>query len=94
MQLILNRLVENCSSNVEGVKLLNALEDAWEANDTILIVANENAALSSSFLNSSIGAFIEKYGLDVFRSKIKFKGSKTQFGILSTYIKKHTELCS
>jgi len=92
MLITLNNIVENCSSNLQGVKLFNALDCAVKTNDEIIIVVDNNCSLSSSFLNSSIGSFLEKYGVDIFKSKIKFKGSKNQFNRVSEYLNKFSAL--
>ncbi|MFD0989109.1 STAS-like domain-containing protein [Mariniflexile jejuense] len=48
--------------------------------------------MSSSFLNTSISQFLDKYGLNSFKQTVKFKGSKNQFSRLSYYINKHSSL--
>ncbi|WP_034893777.1 STAS-like domain-containing protein [Gillisia sp. Hel_I_29] len=94
MLITLNSLVDNCSSNSQGVKLFNALDSAVHKNNEIIIVVDNNCSLSSSFLNSSIGSFLEKYGIDLFKSKVKFKGSKNQFNRISEYLNKFSNLYS
>lgn len=89
MKLItLNHIVDNCSSNVEGVKFFNALDSAIKVDNEVIIVVDNDSALSSSFLNSSIGMFVEKYGIEFFKKNIKFQGSKNQFGRISNYLNK------
>ncbi len=93
MKLItLNNIVDNCSSNVEGVKFFNALDNAFKVDNKVIIVVDNNSSLSSSFLNSSIGMFVEKYGIDFFKENIKFQGSKNQFTRISNYLNKFSSL--
>lgn len=94
MLITLNSLVDNCSSNSQGVKLFKALDSAVKNNDEVIIVVDNNCSLSSSFLNSSIGSFLEKYGIDLFKSKVKFKGSKNQFNRVSEYLNKFSAVYS
>lgn len=91
MFLVLSDLVDDSSSNTEGLKLFYALEKNINEKEIILVVNNE-MALSSSFLNSSIGYFIESYGVEKFKHLIKVRGSKTQFGRILNYIEKFSSL--
>ena len=90
MELILKELVNNYNSNEEGMKLFGELKKAVETDCLLILAVDSEAAMSSSFLNSSIGLFLETFGLETFRRLIKFKGSKNQFERLATYIQKYT----
>jgi len=89
--LVLNDVVRNSSSNIEGEKLFILLQAALEKKQkTILCVGNQDS-LSSSFLNSSIGLYLDNYGLKKFKNNISFKGNKNQFSRLSRYISLYSE---
>jgi len=88
---ILNNIVNDTSSNSEGEKLFNVLESSIKQNQEVVLNIGPEEALSSSFLNSSIGRILELYGLDKFKSLFKFKGSLNQFERLSKYIKHYSE---
>jgi hypothetical protein len=90
--LILKNLVINTSSNTEGVVLFNELKDAYLHKEIITLDIDGNLSLSSSFLNSSIGSFLEMYGLTEFKSIVKFRGPKSQFEKISEYINNYSEL--
>lgn len=90
--LILNDLVNNSSSVEEGIVLFNKLKKAYLDKTIVLLEVDSNLSLSSSFLNASVGAFLDDYGLDNFKRTVKFKGSKTQFHRLSRYIESYKEL--
>lgn len=92
MLLVLNDIVSDSSSNSEGLKLFKALENAIEFNNEVILVVNNSSSLSSSFLNSSIGNFLETYGVDYFKQNVKISGSKTQFERISNYLKKFNSL--
>lgn len=87
--LILKNIVKNSSSNEEGVILFNALQDAHLNGELLLLEVDSNLSMSSSFLNTSIGVFLDKYGFSSFKETVKFKGSKTQFLRLNNYISKY-----
>ncbi|GAA5224676.1 STAS-like domain-containing protein [Membranihabitans marinus] len=90
--LILKDVVINSSSNEEGTVLFEKLEEAYLSNNPLILQVGSDMSMSSSFLNTSIGLFLEKYGLDNFKKTVKFKGSKNQFLRLSDYIDKFNEL--
>lgn len=87
MQLVLSNVVQSYSSNDDGLVLYNELEKHAATDEEIMLVVANEVAFSSSFLNSSIGLFLEKYGIETFRKKIKFKGNRNQFERLGQYIK-------
>lgn len=88
---ILKNLVADTSSNRSGLILFNAIENT-DKNDIVILEIDNRMSLSSSFLNSSIGSYIEKYGLKEFKRKVKFKGNKNQFARISNYIEKFSML--
>lgn len=90
INLILREIVENSGSNREGTKLFAYLKAAHLNKEQVLLNVDNELSLSSSFLNTSVGLFLEEYGLDNFRNTVKFKGSKPQFERLANYIQKFT----
>lgn len=89
--LILKDLVKDSSSNEQGTVLFESLKVAYLSGTTVVLQVDD-LAMSSSFLNTSIGQFLENYGFDSFRKTVKFKGSKSQFLRLSNYIEKYKNL--
>lgn len=90
--LVLSNFVNNTSSNEEGDKLFIALNELLHDNEGIIIVVDHNSALASSFLNSSIGQFLDRYGFELFQQRIKFQGNKNQFSKLKNYISEYRKL--
>jgi len=90
--LILKDIVKNSSSNEQGMILYNYLQNAFLNKDTLVLYVDSDMSMSSSFLNSSIGLFLDNYGLDSFQETVKFKGSKNQFSRLADYITKYNSL--
>ncbi|MBW8242507.1 STAS-like domain-containing protein [Muricauda oceani] len=90
--LILKDLVKNSSSVDEGFVLFDHLKNAYLNGEVILLEVDSDLALSSSFLNSSIGAFLDDFGFTNFQKTVKFKGSKNQFERLKSYVEKYRGL--
>lgn len=90
--LILKDLVKGTSSNEQGLVLFESLKNAYLSNTSLILQVDSDLPISSSFLNTSIGLFLETYGLDSFKKTVKFKGSKSQFTRLANYIDKYKNL--
>ncbi len=90
--LTLKNIVKDTGSNEQGMILFGYLENAFLNKETLILHVDTDLSMSSSFLNSSIGQFLDKYGLDSFKQTVKYKGSKNQFSRLSGYIKKYSSL--
>jgi len=90
--LILKNIVKNSSSNEQGVILFDSLQNAYLNKRPIILFVDSDLSMSSSFLNSSIGMFLDKYGLSNFKETVKFRGSRNQFSRLSDYITKYNNI--
>lgn len=62
--IIVSEIVHGTSTNVEALPLFYAMDKAILDGDIINISLKDCPAMSSSFLNSSIGALFEKHGFD------------------------------
>jgi len=90
--LVLKNIVKNTSSNEQGMILFDFFQNAYLNKDSLILQVDSDLSMSSSFLNTSIGQFLDKYGLESFKRTVKFKGSKNQFSRLSYYITKFSSL--
>ncbi len=90
--LVLKNIVKNSSSNEQGMILFDSLQDAYLSKHPLILYVDSDLSMSSSFLNTSIGQFLDKYGLDSFKQTVKFKGSKNQFLRLLDYVNKYSSL--
>lgn len=90
--LILKDIVQNSSSNNQGAVLFDYLNNAFVNGESLILEVSSDLSMSSSFLNTSIGCFLDKYGIMSFKKTVKFKGSKNQFSRLSHYIKSYSEI--
>lgn len=88
----LNTLVPDLSSNASGFKLFILLDQSFSNSETVILHVNNDSSISSSFLNSSIGSFIEKHGLNALKSSIKFKGTRTQYDRFVSYINSYSKI--
>ncbi|MCR9226638.1 MAG: hypothetical protein NXH90_04345 [Flavobacteriaceae bacterium] len=85
----LNSITSNTSTNIDGDSLYLFLKDNAVENKIILRITG-NPILSSSFLNSSIGKFIDVFGLDVFRNNVSVSTSKNVYIQFKKYIDYYT----
>jgi len=85
-------LVTDTSSNAAGHILFNMLEKYVEFNQEVTLEIDSDLTLSSSFLNTSIGEYLDKYGIEAFKKNIKFKGNRNQFNRILIYISNYEKL--
>ncbi len=90
--LVLKDIVKNSSSNEQGMILFDYLNKAYLNKDSLLLEIDSDLSLSSSFLNSSFGLFLDVYGYQNLKKMIKIKGSKSQFLRLTDYINKYNKV--
>lgn len=75
-------VVDGGCTNMDGLKLLFAMEAIFNNGKRVQLSLKECPALTSSFLNSSIGEVFEKYGIDFIKqniSLINFKPSQAKY---------------
>lgn len=68
--LYIKDIVSNTVLNQEGVRLFDAISNSIE-EDEIILSLTELEPMSTSFMNSSFGTLIDKYGLETVKNKIK-----------------------
>jgi hypothetical protein len=79
-------------TNEDGLSVYNAIYSAISENDSIILSFEGITSLSSSFLNSSIGEIIEKFGFDFLKNKIKITKYTPQLsGLIVNYIKNYSK---
>lgn len=83
---------KNTSTNRDGDQLYYYLVDNI-SNDQILLHFLPDVTLTSSFLNSSFGKFIDVFGLDNLKAKIKIKTNKSTFFVISKYLDNYSHVC-
>ena len=70
-----------------GMDLFNKLCNYVDKDENVIIDLSNVVSLPSVFLNTSIGKFIDVYGVDLLREKISFANiSKSQAERIKDYI--------
>lgn len=91
-QILIKNIVTNTETNVEGVKLYCVVDKFLKEDLNIILEIENDMVLSSSFLNSSLGSILDKYGLDKLKNSLKLKCNKSQFERISTYLYKYNHI--
>lgn len=85
--IVVKDLTSGTLTNAEGDKLRVAVDDALSSGNSVLLSFNDINTISSSFLNSSLGEIVDKYGFDVLKSRISITHYTTQLaGAIKKYI--------
>ena len=71
-KLVLNREVKGAYSNADGYTLFCILKTYFLNNEMVEICMLGFPPMSSSFFNSSFGELIQVFGMDKFKSILKF----------------------
>jgi hypothetical protein len=88
MKCLITDIVQDTYTNASGFSLYTLIKKNLDSGIVTEISFKEASPLSSSFLNSSLGAIIEEIGFSNFKEKIKLiELSKTQANHLLSYFK-------
>ncbi|MFT7612961.1 MAG: hypothetical protein ACI9J3_001929 [Parvicellaceae bacterium] len=68
----LKNIVNDTHSNASGFVFLTCLREELSKNNSAIVSLGGTGAMSTSFMNSSIGEYIETNGIEKFRSSVKF----------------------
>ena len=91
--LIVNNLVLGTSTNTEATPLFIAMKNSVDTGAIISLSFKDVAYVSSSFLNSSIGEFIDVYGFDFFKNNVKFANCNSDLAtLIKGYVTKYKSL--
>ncbi len=63
-------VVSGTSTNADGLALFILLDEAMSQNKKVRLSFLNATPFASSFLNSSFGNLVEKYGIDQFRMSV------------------------
>ena len=88
----LSSIVSNTETNTEGIKLFCVISKTIKDDTLLILEIDSDMALSSSFLNSALGEIIDNYSLDILKSFLKIKSSKTQFDRINSYLTKYNNI--
>lgn len=91
--IIIKQIVENTYINSEGYKLYVSLLPFVKEKEKVDVSFVDLTPMSTSFLNSSVGALIEEFGLEQFKYSIRpVEITKSHAEVLSKYIKSLQEI--
>lgn len=91
--LVIKNLVTGTSTNTEAVALYVEMKKSADLGDCFTLSFAGIDYVSSSFLNSSVGEFIETYGFDMFVKNVKFTDcNKDLASMIKSYITKFKTL--
>jgi hypothetical protein len=89
MILDIEKTIGSSLTNEDGSKLFDYMKNAYNSNTIIVIQISPIMTMTSSFLNTSIGQFIDIYGPEEFKKTVKLKSSRVQYERIVDYIKKY-----
>lgn len=79
-------VVDDFVTNAGGFALYTSLKQVLDSNDLVVLSFKGVSGTSSSFLNSSIGALVDEYGISVLQKIKPVDVSVVQAAILKKYI--------
>ena len=71
--IIIKDLVPGTLTNADAMALFVCMDNAFSKGDTVVLSFNEIHSLTTSFLNSSIGEIIDKYGFETLKGRLSLK---------------------
>ena len=81
-------LYKETATNEAGELLSNNVIPILEQNEAIQLDFSETGAISTSFLNSSVGRWIDIFGISTVKDLVKFSGlTKYQAQSLQKYLR-------
>jgi hypothetical protein len=85
---IINNIVDSTYTNAQGYKLYVVLLPFFIKNEKVDLSFVDLTPMSTSFLNSSLGALIEEFGFEQFKHVIRpVEITKSHAEVLSMYLK-------
>lgn len=63
--------VSGTSTNMEGCTLFAVISKELESNNTIRLSLKDATPMSSSFMNSSFGELVDRFGMETFKNNIR-----------------------
>ena len=85
-------ITRSFSSNDDGLRLYIYMDKVIKSKDLVVIKIENDAPMSSSFLNSSFGEILNIHGIKALKSFFKIETSSKQFNRLNIYIQKYLHL--
>ena len=91
MKINIENITASTSTNLDGDILFSYLSENAVIKSVVLEITGDRI-LSSSFLNSSFGKFIDIFGLETFRKNIRITTNRNIFNQLKKYVDSYSDL--
>lgn len=82
VKIIVKDVVDNCSDNVSGLKILTLVEEALRAGGEVTVSFEGVSYVSTSFVNSAFINLLEDFTFDTIKAKLSFINSTVQINKL------------
>ena len=82
VKIIVKDIVDNCSDNASGLKILTLVEDALKAGDEVMVSFEGVSYVSTSFVNSAFINLLENFTFNTIKAKLSFIKSTIQINKL------------
>ncbi|MGT2883374.1 STAS-like domain-containing protein [Streptococcus ferus] len=82
VRIIVKDVVDNCSDNASGLKILSLIEDALRAEEEVTVSFEGISYVSTSFVNSAFINLLENFAFNTIKAKLSFIKSTIQINQL------------
>ena len=81
-------ITEGTASNASGFSVYTVMKNSLTSDNKITLSFDGVNSMSSSFLNSSVGAFIDDYGFDAFKKNVSIINyTPSTLNMIKSYLK-------
>ena len=79
--------LDGTMTNIQGDKLFALIKKHFDQGRKVVLSFSEIQGMTSSFLNSSLGALVDEYGIDFLRKKMTLtKYRSSQMNMIKEYL--------
>lgn len=82
VRIIVKDVVDNCSDNASGLKILTLVEEALRAGEEVTVSFEGISYVSTSFVNSAFINLLENFTYNTIKAKLSFIKSTIQINKL------------
>ncbi|MGT2749641.1 STAS-like domain-containing protein [Streptococcus orisasini] len=82
VKIIVKDVVDNCSDNISGLKILTLVEEALRAGEEVTVSFEGVSYVSTSFVNSAFINLLENFTFNTIKTKLSFVKSTIQINKL------------
>lgn len=79
--------LDGTMTNIQGDKLFALIKKHFDQGRKVVLSFSEIQGMTSSFLNSSLGALVDEYGIDFLRKKMTLTNYRSsQMNMIKEYL--------